>query len=404
MKATLLAVALLVFAWPALADTMPPYLEPFQSEYGYTVVRVTDPGEPIMGLGAVWGEIARHHYSVDPAWSANSEYLAISKGDPSGTVYLDGRTFEPLFIANPPDSDRWHPTMPGVQIWAEGDQAGWYVPATDTTIVKRTFSGYSGLSIGPSKGRPSNDGNRIALAAIDPTGNEVVFAYDFAADAKYPDIPKSTGSATISPNGDLIVMGGEWTGGTTYQTKIFDIQGNEIQFFDEGHRPGHADVIVDAYGEQWLVGRSKSAPDAYDTIKRSLTTGEVVSLITDGDGAGHTSARDLSGDGMVYLSFSDGTSSPYADTVAMLNIDTAEFTQLATIHRFNEGYLSEAHGCPSPDGSMLIFASNWGDTANGIAAYVAFIPEPPTLVMLLIAGICMLGFSRIRTRKRGARR
>lgn len=35
------------------------------------------------------------------------------------------------------------------------------------------------------------------------------------------------------------------------------------------------------------------------------------------------------------------------------------------------GYLTEPHGCPSPDGRRVVFASSWRNSTGPIAGYVA---------------------------------
>lgn len=398
------SLVLLLFGCESVdAESLPPYLERFTNEYGYTVVRVTDPGEPILNLGGTWPDVARHHYNTDQAWSADHGLLKIDKGV-SGAVYLDGRNYQPLYHRDPPSHNRWHPTQPDTEVWADGDSVGTYNPRTDTVEVLQRFDGYSALDIGPSKGYLSNDGRMVALVALNPSGEQVAFAYDLQSATKYADIPLPNpfGSATISPLGDLLIAHGGWTTSAhDDQTQVYGLDGSLIQFWEEKHRPGHADVIADSQGRQWLVGRSKDDPDKYALIKRDLETGEV--FVLEGNGPGHTSARNISGDEVVYGTYSDDTSADYVDLIVRHGLDgSAEV--LAKANRYDSGYESEGHASASPDGSRVVFASNWGDGSNAIAAFVVegLIPEPESIVLVVVAFFCvMLFITRRKPKKRG---
>lgn len=381
MKTVLLAAAVLVAASPAAAETLPAYLEPFQNEYGYTVVRVTDPGQPIRGVDETWDPVARHHYMNDQAWSADRGLLKIDKGQ-SPDVYLDGQTYEPLFFRRGPGDSRWSPTIPDTEVWVEGNQVGTWNVRTDTVEVVRTFEGYAGFSFG--EGVPSNDGKRIAIEGIDSSGRAVAFAYDLSTGTKFPDIPLPGvfDHARISPLGDLLAVQGGWTSSHDDQRAVYDLFGKELGFWPEYHRPGHEDVIADQQGRQWTVGRSKDDPDKYMLIKRNLETGEA-EILSEEDPS-HASTRNISGEEYVYATYSSDSNTPFAGQVVRFDLD-GNYDFLAYTHTTDSIYESEAHASVSPDGKRMIFASNWGDPANGVAAYVVTIPEPETLGLLAAA-------------------
>src|SRR6266404_4142698 len=75
----------------ALAATAPQYLVPFTDpQFGSKVVKVTNPNNPVPGLGLTWGNIAIHHYSIDEAWNADQTLLRLDRGT-TPRVFLDGK-------------------------------------------------------------------------------------------------------------------------------------------------------------------------------------------------------------------------------------------------------------------------------------------------------------------------
>ena len=88
----------------------PPYLKPIVDPvFGTKVTRISgDAGSPIRNLDGEWGQVVRHHYSKDQAWNADMSMLVLTRhrGKPN-PLFLDGRTYEPLFGARLPGEARW---------------------------------------------------------------------------------------------------------------------------------------------------------------------------------------------------------------------------------------------------------------------------------------------------------
>jgi hypothetical protein len=124
-----------------------------------------------------------------------------------------------------------------------------------------------------------------------------------------------------------------------------------------------------------LIGRSKSDPDKGRMISRRLVDGKVT-ILSDRCFASHTSARNLRNPGWVFGSFTPDTlKSGYlqcSNEIAAISTDgTQKLRRLAVHNSAPNGYYTEPHGCPSPDGKKAIFASNWGNPNGPIASYVA---------------------------------
>jgi len=77
----------------------------------------------------------------------------------------------------------------------------------------------------------------------------------------------------------------------------------------------------------------------------------------------------------VFASFTQGapTSSqmPYSNEITAVATDGSQrVRRLAEHNSVDNGYDTEPHGSPSPDGKRAIFASNWGVKDGPVAAYV----------------------------------
>jgi hypothetical protein len=152
----------------------------------------------------------------------------------------------------------------------------------------------------------------------------------------------------------------------------------------EHHRPGHGDMTVDADGSEISVGISKSDPDKYQVIKRRLADGKVTSLMRYGE-AMHASLRSLDRPGWVFLSYG-GTPAevsqhpdwaPYAQQVIAVRTDgSGEVRRIVETQNTHFDYWSETHASPSPDGSQVIWSSNWGVPGGPVYDFVTRVEWP----------------------------
>ena len=369
----------------------PGYLEPYLDPvFGTKIVRITDPEEAIPEVGGSWQKVARHHYSSDQAWNADQTLLMLDRGTSGrGNLFLDGNTYELLFLSKAPSSEhRWHPTDPDLQIFVKKNQIGtWNVRSQKINIIGR-IKGYKNLKFGPYKGIPSRDGTRIAVLGKDKNGLLVAFAYDLATKQKYPDInlhELNISWVSISPLGEYILVHEK----TSDRSRIYNLLGSQVgPHWSEYGRPSHFDLTVDDNGDEIAVGVSKSAPDKGRVIKRRLRDGSVT-VLTENGYAAHATARNIFQPGWAYVSYHIATNwPPYNCEVAAVKLD-GSFTvrRLFHTHYIKSGYLTETHPSVSPDGTKIIWASNWDDPSGRIASYVAEIctndpkinPQPATI-------------------------
>lgn len=356
------------------------YLVPAtDAKFGSKVVKVTNPNQAVPGLGLRWGNVAIHHYSIDQAWNADQTLLALDRGT-KPKVFLDGRTYRPLMARPTPGEVRWHPRRPDDMIFVAPRAVGLWNVRTDTVAALKSFTDYRDAGFGDYKGNPSDDGAMIAVTATRSDGKRVVFAYNLETGRQYPDIDVSSehevGHTTISPTGSHIIVYSRPTELLRSRSRrIFTTEGELLQSWTEYERPGHGDFAVDRNGDEVFIGRSKSLPERWQIIARRLVDGQV-SILSPPCLASHVSKRNLRDPDWIVATFplKDPRPgfAPYAGEIAAISMDGMQrVRRLAETHSVPNGYLTEPHGSPSPDGRRVIFASNWGDKDGPIAAYVA---------------------------------
>jgi hypothetical protein len=355
----------------------PQYLVPFtDSKFGTKVVRVTNPNNPVPGLGLTWTGVAIHHYSIDQAWNADQSLLILDRGT-SPRVFLDGTTYKPVMAWKNPGSIRWHRTNPDLMVFVGRKGVGYWNVRNNTLEILNALSGYTNATIG-EKGNLSDDGTMLAIRATRSDGKQVAFAYNLSTGHKYPDIDVSAwydpNWTTVSPKGTYVVCYPQKTSSTRdNQRVVFTLDGNVMQNWPENERPGHCDFMVDSNGYEVAIGRSKV--DSYRMITRRLVDGKIT-FLSDPCQASHTSARCLKNPAWVFGSFTSNPLKsgqlPCVNEIAAVSTDgTQKIRHLAQHNSVPNGYFTEPHGSPSPDGKRAIFASNWGVANGPVASYVA---------------------------------
>lgn len=360
---------------------LPDYLVPITDpDTGATIVRVTTPGPLGAGL-ACQRAYCTHRYSSAQAWNADQSLLLIANGC-NGLCFLDGRTYAPLFHRQREGECEWHPRDPERMICVIGRKISLWAPRTNAEEVLFIAEGYRELRFGPGKGNPSRDGRRIALRAQTAEGALVAFAFDIATRQKFPDIglaqlPGQDGTCRISALGTYVMCTRSLADGTD-QAYIFGVDGTLVQHWPEHHRPGHGDMTVDSDGREVYVGISKSAPDKYQVIKRRLEDGVVTALAPHGE-ASHASTRAIQRPDWVFLSYAgdprqvarQSNIASFAQEVIALRIDgSGEMRRVAQARNAPHDYWSEIHASPSPDGSQIIWSSNWGQAGGPVFDFV----------------------------------
>lgn len=357
----------------------PPYLQPMiDPVFGTKITRITgDPGTAMGSIGT-WGNVSRHAYSTRQAWNADMSLIWLSNndnGNPSSSVFLDGRTYQPLFAIEPPSSGTadvvWHITDPSTMVYAHDAEIGYWNVRTNAVTPVRDFTGYTNLKFGPWKGNFSLDGTLVTLSGNSPAGAAVFFAYNIATNTKYPDIDGTNAhSVFMSPKGNYVVMKDIYE-----HTTVYTLNGAVVGQWTEYGRPSHFDLILDQNGDEVAVGVDKAVAGGM-VIKRRLSDG-AVTVLTGGaypSYASHTSTRDTSLLGWAVSSYEDnGSSDPlYNREILAIKLDGSVVYRLGDNHSENPDYWAQVQGSVSPDGRRVIFASDWENatTARPVQAYV----------------------------------
>ncbi len=375
---------------PTPAMPEPAYLQTVTDPvFGTSFTRITDPGERgIHGLPCR-PAYCTHRYSSAQAWNADQSLLIIANGC-GGLCFLDGRTYRPLFVRASRDECEWHPANPALMICVAGNKIYRWNPRTDRKTVVYVSAGYRRLQFGPYKGNLSRDGSELVVRAVDRHGGLVAFAYDLEAGRKYPDIHLNrldgrNGFCSISPSGLYILCAQTLPDGTE-QAYVLNKMGKQVQHWTEHHRPAHGDMTLDPDGSDVYVGISKSDPDKFHVIKRRLRDGVVTDLATYGE-ATHASLRNTKLPGWVFVtytgSYDENAAHPawepfYQEVVALRTDGSGEIRRIVQTRQAAHDYWSEAHASPSPDGTQVIWSSNWGRPGAPVADYVARVAWPPS--------------------------
>ena len=264
-----------------------------------------------------------------------------------------------------------------------------WAPRSDMKTSIYVSGDHAHFQFGPYKGNPSNDGNRLAVRARNGVGALVVFVYDIAASKKYPDIdldglPGKNSYCTISASGRYLFCVQKMRDETDH-AYVFSVDGRLVQHWAEHHRPGHGDIALDIDGNDVYVGISKANPDKYHVIKRRLRDGAVTDLAPYGE-AQHVSVRNINRPGWAFVTYGGSYSqvaawvgrAPFYQEVVAIRIDGGEVRRIVQTRSAAHDYWSEAHGSPSPDGSQVIWSSNWGRAGGAVADYVARLGWPAT--------------------------
>jgi hypothetical protein len=389
------------------ATTEPVYLKSFTDPtFGTKVLRIApDPGTTTSPVSGTWGSDSRHHYSKDEPWSADGAFYCLenrSGGSPSPLI-LDGHTFAPLFAV--PSSAglydyRWHPARAHahemINVSSSGTELSW-VNATTGQKTRTWTVPFAASGYGSGEGNASHDGRFIALAS---SSQMLVIDMDPQPPfAPYPSRrigpPRTIADCglsscaidwvSVSASGRYAVVSydGDFP-------RVFDIDPNTLALTPHvypsgtsacGRDPakgyilglGHADFALDPFdgSADVLIGQRRSTcPSTGGVVKVRLRDGQYTSLTDPANEAfpHHISARNLDRPGWAYVGYYEESGKRFSDELIAVKLDGSKAVErYVHLHSAVSGcYRCEEHAVPSPNGSMIAFASNWAqDCGSG---------------------------------------
>ncbi len=371
--------------WPAPPCVKPAYLQPVTDPvFATRLTRIVgNPGEPIPNLpGEVWAdEQLRHGYSKRQPWNADGTMLYLDRHDPE--LWLDGNTYRPLFTRKnkPGTSLRWSTVEPRIMFYlgrSGNEHLGRWDVVANSSEELVDLRAYQDISFGKGEGNFTWDSRRVAVNGIRRSdAHPVLFVVDVMAKTKGPDIDISAlhelKNCTISPLGNYIVIGADLDGSGGDRIQVRSAATGAV-LWQETHYglPSHFDTQIDEQGDEVIVGVGKTAPYSGMVIKRRLADGAITALV-DRSYASHASGRAIGRKNWVYVTYQirDNTSWwPFRNEIVAVKLDGSRIERLGNLHAIKFDYLAESHACPSPDGTRVIFASDWEKGDFPVQAYV----------------------------------
>lgn len=346
----------------------PALLKPFKDQVsGATISRVTDLSQ---SPGATR---LRHYYSKQQPWNADRTRAVIWRQD-GATLLYDANTWKPLSALQLQSSDaeiQWHPTDPRIFYFMDfvgnsPNVRGLHVYDIQKNSRKllKDFPEYETVR-GQLEGNLDRDGRYYALIGRKGARREA-FVLDLQTLSTGNRIVVSERQSddwiSMSPSGKYVVMmGGD-------RSRVYSRDMQLLREFPQGSF-GHGDLCTRADGSEVLVydGADRQLDDNRNINEIELETGRERILVRIGWGTTpHVSCRNIDRPGYALIS-TQGPDDRYPDRdfqIFWVSLDDRPKVRFVAHHyssREDGGYFAEQHAVPSRDGSLIMFASSWGD-------------------------------------------
>ncbi len=312
----------------------------------------------------------RHAYSRISAWNSDGSKILLGFNYPGRM--LDGRTYRDLGSFRQVSQAVWSNVDPNKLYGAIGN-AFYRQSATSGAITKlRAFTNYVSITIGDYEGGISDDDRYVALIGTTSGGSRHLITYDIAANSLVADIavPSGINNAQISRKGTYVVVVNN-ADGTARGQGVERYTRNLASRINLTPYGRHGDNALDASGNEIYV--SNNAPNV---VAYNLATGGGRRLLsgTTAFEYGHVSGRNIKRPGWIYLSvFNNSVTSgrPGHDQIVAVKTDGSGIVEVFGFshHTNTSNYAMQPHAVPSPDGTKVLFASEWG--SSSVLAYVA---------------------------------
>jgi hypothetical protein len=352
----------------------PAYLGSFTDQLsGAIVTRITgDRGQPIPRTEKKWAGRTRSAYNLKQVWSADEKLLFLGIGGP---LVLDGETYQVFHSWGPPAPGTWHPVRPDVMIYVKDNAVCEWNARSNVTRQLVRLVGYADFVQSASEDWISADGRLIGVTARrEADGKDVGFLVDIDAGKKssidfvfaehgFARKEREYQVCRPSLSGKYVVLrargGDNGPNPRGEALTVFDLAGKEIsRHWAPPHTPGHGDLALTLDREDVMVGRSDDGwpehSNYYGAVSWNLRANKLLAL---GPAGSHTSGRAFGLPGWVFAStFGKG------GTVFMVKLDGSGETRTIcqTWHREPVNYWAQTQAVPSPTGTRVLFASNWG--------------------------------------------
>lgn len=361
----------------------PGYLEPITDPtFGTTITRIAD--EEAFGQEG-FGEI-RHAYAKNQTWNSDGTLLMLNWRYPA--PLLDGETYERIGRVHQPSEAVWMNTDPRFAIGVSRNRlVRWDMVEDRRDGVIERFEPYREVILGAGEGNLSNDDRFAALFGVRDDRTTDVLVYDIeerrvVGRRTYERSGVGDGANALTFNNVTMAQSGERVVIEFNERGIGPREGIQSYELDFGDRVPlsrnggtHYDTCVDTEGEDTIVtGANGSSAivsvDLTDGTKTELLPETLVAYSI------HVSCRNIARPGWAYISEyfdSDAPRLANFNEILAVRLDGS-----GTVERFahehhsrNEAYEREPHAVPNPDGSKVLWASDWDRPRAPVYAYVA---------------------------------
>jgi hypothetical protein len=374
------------------------------STFGSVVTRITDPSLSPGSQGII------HEYSRYPVPSADNQFVVtvVIGGPERGQWQVRGIRDHAVHNRIETDGDpefSWHPTDPTRLFYRFGNTIRMFHTDTGVADTLMVFDGY--LFVGSNEeGRPSDDWHYYAAIGVLPSGQRDILVADLQTRLIIGRL-SNAGSAIdwvgMSPSGRFVIA--MFTDGRG--TQIYDR--NMVPLGQAMRDFSHSDFAVDVQGDDHLVYIASTGPqlaelgcpnppngsplvsvrlkDRRKTILlgdcntadwKPVITGTFLGWWFDVHFSGIISR---SRPGWVlastYTSPPDAPQHPFTREIFLVALDgSGAVERLAHSHAYvgmvngDRDYFAETHASSSWDGSLVLFASTWGDTGQHYDLYM----------------------------------
>lgn len=318
-----------------------------------TITRITD----ATAFGAT---DVRHGYPLRQPWNFDQTLILLDGVYNPQRWILDGRTYKILRTIPILPDIRWSSIDPNTLYGVSDNKFVTIDASTGAMTTLHTFSGYSSILIGTYKGNLSIGDEYVAFIA----DNRDVIIYDIPADTII--VTRSLSSLgysgitrwlSMSQSGNYVVISND-SSAASYDRNL-----NKIATLEPERSLRHGDLGYDTSGNEVFVSMCP-------TFMQRLSNGQKTKLLPSGE-CGHLSTRNYKRPGWAYINFTDGR----PQDVLAVKLDGSYTVERFTHHRSSQSeYIAQAHSAVSPDGTKVMFASDWNGTAE-INSYVVEWPQ-----------------------------
>ena len=341
----------------------PQYLVPMTDpRFGTKVTRITD-------NAALNTTDLVHQYAKVAAWNSDGTLINMRK------LLLDGNDYSVIRNFTASGELRWSHLDPHKMFAVSASKIETVNVLTDQKQVLRTFSGgYTKCFIGPWEGNISYDDKYIALTCTINGNDFDVIVYNIqnnsiVATKRFTNMYDKLDWVTISPSGNYVILQGKFNSGLGVDVYDRNLT-NPRRLWSNG---SHGDLGYDANGNEVYVQFPGSS--GYINVFRLSDGVQTAALNNTAGNTGvksHISCRNFKRPGWCYVSAHD------SNGTAMYEVFAVKLDESQTVERFAHHHTSassesaQARGVPSPDGTKVMFGSDWGGTQKN--SYVAEMP------------------------------